>query len=497
MRILIATSEAVPFAKTGGLADVTGGLAKAIAARGHEVTLVLPYYRQAISENIPRQATGRFIEISMRTQRVRAGIVESRLPDSSVRVLLIDHPQYYDRPGLYVEQGKDYPDNCERFCAFSRFVMEAAKTFHLQPDIIHANDWQTGLVTALQQIEYRRQPGFEKTAAVLTIHNMAYQGAFWQQDMHLTGLGDEYFNWNQMEHYGQINLLKTGIVFSDAVTTVSPTYAQEIQTDKFGCGLQGVLQHHCGKLRGILNGIDVDLWNPETDPAIPMPYTKETVQHGKSKCKKRLQEHFKLSQQPSTPVCGMISRMSEQKGFDLIQGCINELLKEEIQLVFLGTGDVQYEDFIRELTSRRPDKVAATIGFDEALAHQIEAGADIYLMPSRFEPCGLNQMYSQAYGTVPVVHAVGGLVDSVIDCTPETLADRIATGFHFREYTPASLLARLQDALAAYRNPEVWSVLVDNGMSCDWSWDRSAEVYEQTYETALMQLPNNPPPMPA
>lgn len=492
MRILIASSEATPFAKTGGLADVASGLTKALAARGHEVTLVLPYYRQSISESIWRQPTGRFVEALLRDQKVRAGVVESRIEGSPARVLLIDHPHYFDRPGLYVEKGTDYLDNCERFCAFSRLVMETARIFQLQPDVIHANDWQTGLVPALQQIEYRSQPGFENTAAVLTIHNLAYQGAFWRQDMHLTGLSDVYFNWNQMEHYGQINLLKTGIVFSDAVTTVSPTYAREIQTDAFGCGLQGVLQYHCGKLTGILNGIDVEIWNPETDPAIPMPYSKETVRHGKAMCKKRLQQHFNLPLQRSTPLCGMISRMSEQKGFDLIKGCINDLLREDVQLVFLGTGDSQYESFIRDLTIKRPDKVAATIGFDETLAHQIEAGSDLYLMPSRFEPCGLNQMYSQAYGTVPVVNAVGGLVDSVIDCTPETLADRIATGFHFREYTSSAFLTRLKDALAAYREEGVWNTLIDNGMSCDWSWNRSAEVYEQTYQRALANLPNRP-----
>ncbi|MCA9077029.1 MAG: glycogen synthase GlgA [Planctomycetaceae bacterium] len=496
MRILLAASEAVPFAKTGGLADVASGLSKALSARGHEVTLVLPYYRQAMSEAIPRQPTGRFLETSLGDLKVRAVVLESRLEGSDARVLLIDHPHYFDRSGLYVQQGSDYPDNCERFCAFSRLVMETARAFHLQPDIVHANDWQTGLIPALQQIEYRRQSGFERTAAVLTIHNMAYQGTFWQQDMHLTGLGHEYFNWNQMEHYGQLNLLKTGIVFSDAVTTVSPTYAREIQTDRFGCGLEGVLQHHGSKLTGILNGIDIDVWNPESDPAIPMPYSKENVKPGKAACKKKLQRRFNLSENPFTPLCGMISRMSEQKGFDLIQGCINDLLREDIQLVFLGTGDSHYEDFIRDLASKRPDKVAAMIGFDETLAHQIEAGSDIYLMPSRFEPCGLNQMYSQAYGTVPVVHAVGGLVDSVIDCTPETLADRIATGFHFQEYTSDAFLARLKDALAAYRDDDVWDVLIDNGMSCDWSWNRSAEVYEQTYERALASLPNNPPSTP-
>ncbi|MGD9855430.1 MAG: glycogen synthase, partial [Planctomycetaceae bacterium] len=425
MRIVIASSEAVPFAKTGGLADVASGLSKALAGRGHEVTLILPYYRQLVPEGIPRNPTGRFVEVPVRRERVRAGVLESRLDGAGVRVLLIDHPGYFDRPSLYVHEGKNYPDNCERFCAFSRFVMEAAKVFKLRPDIIHANDWQTGLVPALQQIECRSRLGFEHTAAVLTLHNMAFQGSFWHLDMELTGLDESYFNWRQMEHYGQINLLKTGIVFSDAVTTVSPTYSREIQTAEFGCGLEGVLQHRAAALTGIMNGIDADIWNPDHDPALPMPYSRETVRQGKAFCKKRLQERLKLPQKTGTPLCGMISRMSEQKGFDLIEQAAVELQYEDVQLVFLGTGDKEYEALLRAWALRRPDQVAATIGFDETLAHQIEAACDIYLMPSRFEPCGLNQMYSMAYGTVPVVHSVGGLADSVIDCTPESLAERV------------------------------------------------------------------------
>lgn len=488
MRIVIASSEAVPFAKTGGLADVASGLAKALARRGHEVTLVLPYYRQLMSDRIDRVPTGRFVEIPIRWDRVRAGVLESRLEGAPVRVLLIDHPHYFDRPSLYVQAGQDYPDNCERFCAFSRFVMEAARVFKLRPDIIHVNDWQTGLVPALLQIEYRSRPGFEQAAAVLTIHNLAFQGSFWHLDMQLTGLDESYFNWRQMEHYGRLNLLKTGIVFSDAVTTVSPTYAREIQTAEFGCGLEGVLQHRTAVLTGILNGIDTDIWNPDNDPLIPMPYSRDTVRMGKAFCKKRLQERVGLPLRSDTPLCGMISRMSEQKGLDLVQAVSSELQQENVQLVFLGTGDSRYETFLREWAARRPDQVAVTIGFDETLAHQIEAGCDVYLMPSRFEPCGLNQMYSLAYGTVPVVHAVGGLADSVIDCTPESLAERLATGFQFRPYSPQAFLERLRNALSAYRDEPVWTMLIQTGMSCDWSWDRSAEEYEQAYRRAQGSL---------
>lgn len=520
MRILLAASEAVPFAKTGGLADVASGLSLALASRGHEVTLVLPYYRQLIPDALPRKPSGRFVEVRLRNQLVKAGIVESRLagppsrfdyeakgarstesplqwrgseqtPEGShVRVLLIDHPHYFDRPALYVHNGADFPDNCERFCVFSRAVMEAARIYRLQPDVLHVNDWQTGLAPALLQMEYRGKTGFESTAAVLTIHNLAFQGAFWGLDMALTGLDASLFNWRQMEHYGQLNLLKTGMVFSDALTTVSPTYAREIQTAEFGCGLEGVLQHKSDRLTGILNGIDVQSWNPETDPALPSHYDAATVGPGKAACKKFLQQHLHLPVRSDVPLLGMISRLTDQKGLDLIVANSDALLAENVQCVFLGTGDPGYEERLLQLAERAPEKVAVVIGFDDRLARQIEAAADIFLMPSRFEPCGLNQIYSMRYGTIPLVHAVGGLADSVIDCTPQTLADGTATGFHFTQYTPAAFLGRLREALAALHRPQEWQALIRNGMTSDWSWSRSAAEYEGVYQSARSRLPS-------
>lgn len=484
MRILLAASEAVPFAKTGGLADVAGGLSRALAERGHEVTLILPYYRQLVPDAIPRTPTGRFVEVRLRDQLVKAGLIESRLAASKVKVLLIDSPHYFDRPSLYVHEGADYPDNCERFCAFSRAVMEAARIVRLQPDVIHVNDWQTGLIPALLQMEYRGQPGFEKTAAVMTIHNLAFQGSFWGLDMPLTGLDGAFFNWRQMEHYGNLNLLKTGIVFSDAVTTVSPTYAREIQTAEFGCGLEGVLQHRSDRLKGILNGIDTQSWDPETDAALPVRFNAATVNTGKPACKQSLQKQLHLPYRPDVPLLGMITRLTDQKGLDLIAANADALLDEDLQIAFLGTGDSLYENLIRSLAERAPDKVAAVVGFNEELARRIEAGADMFLMPSRFEPCGLNQMYSMRYGTIPVVHAVGGLADSVTDCNEQTLATSTATGFQFTPYEPAAFLNRIRDALAAYRRGHDWRRLMHNGMTADWSWSRSAAQYEEVYEAA-------------
>ncbi len=484
MKIVFASSEAVPFAKTGGLADVVTGLGKALVARGHEVTLILPYYRQLIPQELSRQPTSRFVEVPLRGRMVRAGLVQSRLPGTKIQVLMIDHPGFFDRPGVYVDRGTDYPDNCERFCFFSRCVLETARVCKLLPDILHLNDWQTGLASALLQIEYRSKPGFEQTAAVFTIHNMAFQGSFWSIDMELTGLDWSHFNWRQMEHYGQLNLLKTGIVFSDAVTTVSPTYAQEIQTPEFGCGLEGVLQHRKSSLRGILNGIDVEIWNPASDPHLPVSYDVETVTEGKAACKRALQQACGLSVREDVAVLGMISRMTSQKGFDLITKIADPLLTADVQLVFLGTGDPRYERFVQDLRERHPGQVHDRIGFDEGLAHLIEAGSDLFLMPSQFEPCGLNQMYSQRYGTVPVVHAVGGLADSVVDDTPESRAQGTATGFQFSEYTPEALLARLREALAVYRDRSAWQQLVRAGMMADWSWNHSARQYEEVYHQA-------------
>jgi len=492
MKIVFASSEAVPFSKTGGLADVAAGLPKALARAGHDVCLITPHYPQLFRADRcpPVTATGRTIEVQVGPKRIEGTLLKSELPGTNVTVLLIDQPDYFDRPQPYGENGTDYRDNCERFAFFSRAVLQAVEVLDIKPDVVHANDWQTGLIPALLEIEYGSRPGFEQTASVFTIHNLAFQGQFWHQDMLLTGLDWKYFNWRQMEFYGDLNLLKTGITFAGMVTTVSPSYAREICTPQFGWGLEGALSDRGDDLLGILNGIDADLWNPATDPALPQNYSIETVTEGKAACKADLQQQCGLAVRSDVPLLGMISRMTEQKGFDLIRDCAEQTLKQDVQMLFLGTGEDCYEDFCRELMQRYPQQVSATIGFDEALAHRIEAGVDLFLMPSRFEPCGLNQMYSSQYGTIPIVRQIGGLADSVTDADAERLADGTATGFCFAESTADALFEQVSRAVEIYHNKPVWTQLIRNGMRRDWSWNRSAAEYVSVYQRAVAKRVN-------
>ncbi|MCA9039893.1 MAG: glycogen synthase GlgA [Planctomycetaceae bacterium] len=485
MRILIASSEAVPFAKTGGLADVAAALPQAISRMGHEVWLALPYYRanqpKITKANYPIHQTGVEFDIEMGEKTVTGELYWSEIPNTNVTVLLIDQPEYFNRPGLYQENGHDYADNCERFAFFSRAVIEVCKKLILRPHIVHANDWQTALIPALLQTEFAYHPQFLRTRSVYTIHNLAYQGQFWHWDMELTGLDWKYFNWRQMEAYGQLNLMKTGIVFADAVTTVSPTYAKEIQTPSFGCGLEEVLATHHDKLSGILNGVDTHIWSPSVDTHIEENYDAKTVKEGKAVNKAALQEQLGLPQKPDTPLIGMISRLAVQKGLDIIAPIL-EMVQRDAQFLFLGTGESQYEDHLRYLAQKYPEQIAAYIGFDEGLAHLIEAGSDLFLMPSAYEPCGLNQMYSMLYGTPPIVHETGGLADSVVDTTEETLKEGKGTGFSFKYYNTESLLQTINRALDLYEDKPAWDKLVQNCMKGDWSWSRSAKEYINIYQ---------------
>ncbi|MEZ6132457.1 MAG: glycogen synthase GlgA [Planctomycetaceae bacterium] len=489
LRIVLAASEAVPFSKTGGLADVSMALAKALNANGHDVTIIIPDYRQqrfARKDHLPEVSdTGLRFTLSINSRYVNGGVNWTMLPGTDVKVLLVTQADYFDRKQLYMEDGQGYPDNCERFCFFSQAVMEVCQQMLLRPDILHCNDWQTGLIPALLNARYASLPGFENTASVMTLHNMAYQGRFWHLDMALTSLPWRYFNMYQMEMWGDLNLLKTGIAFADQITTVSPTYADEICTPEGGEGLDTMLRHRRSDLIGILNGIDVDIWDPESDPLIPAHFSATNVQPGKSRCKAELQRRMGLPERDRIPLFGMVSRMSDQKGFDLLNECAERLLLQDIQMVFLGTGDPRFEIWLQSLMTEYPTKVAVMVGFDESLAHQIEAGADAFLMPSRFEPCGLNQMYSLRYGTVPVVQRVGGLADSVVNTNESTLRDGTATGFVFDNYDSRSLAETVERAIDCYRHPDVWKQIMAQGMKRDWSWDRSAHYYVETYRRAL------------
>lgn len=489
MRIVQVSSEAVPFAKTGGLADVAGALSKALAELGHEVTLILPLYSQFLAKSgVVTEPIGEAFEIPLGDRPVRIQLQRTQMPGSRVEVVLIDQPEFYDRGGLYQDPATkaDYSDNPERFIAFSRAALEAVARLKLKPDVIQAHDWQTALVMPLLEVQFRQWvPDLRRTAAIMTLHNMTFQGAYSSDVMPLTGLGWEFYNWRQFECWGRVNFLKAGIVFADQLCTVSPTYSREIQTAEFGHGLDGVLRDRSADLTGILNGIDPQEWSPSVDPHLPARYDIESLESGKPTCKRALQERVQLPVRADVPLLGMVSRMSWQKGFDLIGVCASRLLERDVQIVFLGNGQPEYEDLCRHLASAHPNKVRAVIGYDEGLAHLIEAGSDMFLMPSKFEPCGLNQMYSMAYGTPPVVRETGGLADSVVGATPETLNDGTATGFSFRDHDPDQLWQQLDSALKLFTDKPAWRRLQRSGMSRDWSWNRSAREYSLLFEKEL------------
>ncbi|MGQ9576205.1 MAG: glycogen synthase GlgA [Thermoguttaceae bacterium] len=489
MNILLATSEAVPFAKTGGLADVCGALPLELARLGHHPILILPAYRHTRYCGLPIEPLGISFIVPIGSKTVTGHLLASRLLDGQVPVYLVQQDGYFDRDELYRQDGEDYSDNCERFVFFCRAVLEVIRLLGLEVDIIHANDWQTGLVPAYLKIEYHRLPRYGQIATLFTIHNIAYQGQFWHWDMLLTGLDWKYFNWRQMEYYGKLNLLKTGIVFADSVSTVSPRYAQEIQTPQFGRGLEGVLQDRRDSLFGILNGIDQRTWDPAKDPYLAANYDAATVWTGKPLCKRALQEELGLEARPDVPLVGMIGRLDDQKGFDLVAEAIPRwAAHSDLQWAILGKGEPKYHELFSELARRFPQKIAVRLEFSDPLAHRIEAGADLFLMPSRYEPCGLNQLYSLRYGTVPVVRETGGLADTIVDADQQALDAGTANGFTFREDTPQALDETLRRAVRAYRSPEVWSRLIAVGISQDWSWSRSARQYLRVYQQTIQRV---------
>ena len=488
-KILMATSEAVPFAKTGGLADVCGSLPRELARLGHETRVIMPAYPSIYRSGQPITETEIHIEVPVGQKVVSGRVLTSHLPDSEVPVYFIEQPNYFDREGLYGQDGESYRDNCERFVFFCRAVMESIRYLNLEVDILHAHDWQTGLLPAFLEIEYRAAADFESMASVLTIHNLAYQGRFWHWDMLLTGLDWKYFNWKQMEYFGKLNLLKTGIVFADAITTVSPRYAEEIQGPELGCGLENLLQLRSDRLEGIMNGVDYETWNPKDDPHLTANYDFNSLE-GKRECKATLQQEVGLPVRADLPVIGFVGRLAEQKGLGLIIEVIRKwVATHDAQWILLGSGDRSCEQELAALSQEFPHKIAVRLEFSSPLAHQIESGSDIFAMPSRYEPCGLNQLYSLRYGTPPVVHATGGLADSVTDTCRATLADGTATGFVFNQFTAGAFEEALQRAYELYRHdPVAWQQLMQNGMRQDWSWARSARQYIELYRSASAQI---------
>lgn len=478
LRVLMIVSEAVPFSKTGGLADVSSALSVSIAKLGHAVTVILPRYRE--SDGVGK-AAGRCV-VRVGGLAYDVGLFEASLGDG-VRAVLLDCPSLYDRDGLYGDSQGEYSDNPIRFSVLVRAALDLAAGAELAPSVIHAHDWQAGLTPVYLSARVPKYRCLQATASVLTIHNLAYQGTFSEKCLDTIGLSGDPSLRGAMKHGAGVSFLKGGIVLSDAVTTVSPRYAEEIVGVELGRGLDASLRSRGTRLTGILNGVDDAVWNPESDPFLPMPFSTVNL-GGKLAAKRAMLQRYGLPTDDvalARPVVGMVSRLVPQKGLDLIVEVADELLALDLAFVVLGTGRAEYQDLWRELSARHPDRVGAYIGFDEERAHLIEGGADLFLMPSRYEPCGLNQMYSLRYGTVPIVRATGGLADSV---EPYNGTTGKGNGFAFRDYSGAALLASLQEALTLFKDRDAWRRLQIAGMSQDNSWNVSAREYVKVYRKA-------------
>ncbi len=475
MKVLLASSEVYPFSKTGGLADMVGALAQALAKAGQDVRVVTPLY-QGIKKKYPdlRKVDWKF-NLPMELNWIHAELWELNLA-RGLKVYFVDHPDFFDRAGIYQEASVSYADNAERFIFFAKCVVHLARYLPWRPDVVHVHDWQTALVPAL--ILQQRSEGWgNPPPTCLTIHNLAYQGVFPAEAFALTNLPETYFTTESCEFFGLLNCLKGGIAHADFITTVSPRYAREITTEEFGCGLDGMLRERESKLIGILNGVDYAEWNTTQNPHLFKPYSASRLA-GKKVNKLELQKLVGLPVTDAVPLFGTISRLAEQKGIDIQLGALAEMLNTKMQFVVLGSGAPEYERGYRDLARQFPGKVAVRFGYDEALAHQIEAGCDFFLMPSRFEPCGLNQLYSLRYGTIPIVRATGGLDDSVLDWTQNAKA---ATGIKFSEYTSRSLAKAIRKALVLFNQPKLLRVCQINAMKMDFSWEQTVEHYLEVY----------------
>jgi starch synthase len=478
MKIAMLSSEIGPFAKTGGLADVLGTLSTALEKRGHEISLIMPAYRSVLNGPFALDETGMRLTVSLGTSTAEASVLEARL-GQNVPVYLVRADRYFDRDFLYGTPYSDYPDNAERFAFFCRAALEILR--RQPPEIVHCHDWQTALGIVFLKAQGSRYPEVASAKTVLTAHNLGFQGIFRESNWPLLNLDRSYFNPQHLEFFGNINFLKGGLILADKITTVSPSYAQEIMSAEQGFGLQGILQQRAADLTGILNGVDYSEWNPETDPFIARRYNENDLT-GKRICKDKLQGSLGLPVRSAVPLFGMISRLTSQKGFDLLLKIFDQMMERELQLILLGSGELRYEDFFATAAARFPEKFAVRTGFDEALAHRIEAGADIFLMPSLYEPCGLNQMFSLKYGTIPIVRAIGGLKDTVIDYDAEPGE---GTGFVFDRYEPNALWESIERALRVFAENRSWNALIHRAMRMDFSWDRSAQAYSNLYEQLL------------
>lgn len=472
MRILMASTEMAPLARTGGLGDVVEALPAELERRGHEVSVILPFYR-SIRENraVKTKRTGVEITVQVGPRRIETEILETCAPNNT-QVFLVRRDEYFDRSEIYGADGRAYEDNTERFIFFSKAAVELARRVNPAPDIIHAHDWQTALLPVFvrdQELPFK---------TVLTIHNIAYQGSFWGLDFGLTNLPGHYFSASGVEYYGRLNFMKGGVLFADAVTTVSERYARDIQTPEYGAGLDPVLREHSSKLTGILNGADYTTWNPATDKLIPKKYSPDSLA-GKKACRDKLLEQVGLAKNPRGPVFAMVTRLAEQKGFDILLPLLDRLLADDVRLIILGEGDAGYRRELLVASKRHAERFAFRTGFDDRLSHLIEAGADVTLIPSHFEPCGLSAMYSLKYGTIPVARASGGLHQIIQDYDPTT---GTGNGFLFFDYSPEALWDAIGRAKKFFADEDGWKQIMLRAMSADFSWSAAAEGYEKVYE---------------
>jgi starch synthase len=488
LNILFVSSEVEPFAKTGGLADVSGTLPQVIKDQGHEIRIIMPRYGSISERKFKLHDVIRLkdIEVPIGKEKKIANVNSSFIANvkSKVQVYFLANKELYERPGIYTspDSKKDYVDNDVRFIFFCRGVLETLKRLGWQPDIIHCNDWQTGLIPAYIKTMYNHDPFFKNIKTVFTIHNLAYQGTFPAAAFDKTGLPEAEFGKEGVEFFGKLNFMKAGLVYSDVITTVSEKYAEEIcSTEEFGCGLEGVLQKRKSQLHGIINGIDYNIWNPETDELIIKRYDMRTLE-GKQDNKKELLAKFGLAYKVNVPLVGIISRLVDQKGLDLIKEIADDFMKLDVQFVMLAAGEKRYQDYFESLHKKYAAKMGLFIGYNDELAHLIEAGCDMYLMPSRYEPCGLNQLYSLKYGTVPIVRATGGLDDTIHDVESGN-----GNGFKFKKYDSKELFKTIQRALKMYHDTAAWKKIMKNGMQQDFSWESSAKKYTNLYRNLVKQ----------
>jgi len=485
VNILFLSSEVAPYAKTGGLADVAGSLPGALKRLGADVSVGLPLYRAVKEGAFQRQVVFKGLQVPLAGQTL-IGNVQATETDDGVPVYLFEREDLFDRPNLYRTSEGDYYDNLERFAFFSRAALLFAKATGMSFDVIHCHDWQTGLVPAYLSTLRRTDPFFTSTATLFTIHNIGYQGLFPGAKLSACGLAAETFHPEGIEYWGSISLLKAGIVYSDAITTVSPKYSLEIQTPEFGMGMEGILRKRSAGVHGILNGADYSVWDPAKDPHIPSLFDSDHLSEKMVDKEALLKEAGLEPALLHRPVLGMISRLSHQKGCDLLIPILDEIAAMKVGMVILGEGEEPYESALRDAAEGHPGTVAVKIGFDEALAHRIMAGADIFLVPSLYEPCGLTQMYALKYGTVPVVRATGGLDDTIEEFDPRS---KRGNGFKFGPYESSAFLSAIQRAVDLWTNRETWEILMRKGMAADFSWNRSAERYLELYQTLLGAKP--------